>query len=133
MMNKPVVFFDGVCGLCNKSIDLILRIDRRGLVLFAPLQGALGQQTLNEHGIQGSDFNSMLLVEGGKVYTKSTAILRISRHLGGIWPLGLLLLIVPRPIRDVFYDIIARNRYRWFGKSESCRLPTPAERSRFLD
>ena len=127
----PLIFFDGVCGLCSKSVDFVMRHDRRGRFQFAPLQGVTAQQRLQFD--TNDSLSSMVLCDESGIYRRSSAVARVLRGLGGIWAvLGWLLWIIPRPLRDLGYNIIAHNRYRFFGKKESCRLPTPAERQRFL-
>jgi predicted DCC family thiol-disulfide oxidoreductase YuxK len=128
----PVAFFDGVCNLCNRSVDFLLRHDRRGLLRFAPLQGTTFAEVARDHPeLAGTD--SFVLAQGGRVHVRSSAALRAAVALGGAWRACGVLLAVPRPLRDVVYDFVARRRYRWFGRRESCRLPTPELRARFLD
>jgi predicted DCC family thiol-disulfide oxidoreductase YuxK len=127
----PVIFYDGVCGLCNRWVDFVLARDHGHLFRFAPLQGETARALLKIASDQ--PLNSVVLVDGTGEYRKSDAIWRMLMKLGGIWVIpGGLLRLVPRPLRNWGYDIIARHRYRLFGKKESCRLPTPAERDRFL-
>ncbi len=130
VIGTPVVFFDGVCGLCNKTVDLLLREDTEEVLRFAPLQGDYAREKLPDALTVGP--NSIVLLEDGVVYLRSDAALRIATALGGFWRLFAVFYAVPGPLRDVVYDFIARNRYRWFGKHDTCRLPTPAERARFL-
>ena len=128
----PVAFFDGVCNLCNRSVDFLLRHDRRGLLRFAPLQGPTFAAVARDHPeLSGTD--SFVLAERGRVHVRSSAALRAAMALGGVWRLSGALLVVPRPLRDRAYDFLARRRYRWFGRRESCRLPTPELRARFFD
>jgi predicted DCC family thiol-disulfide oxidoreductase YuxK len=123
-----VVFFDGVCGLCSRSVDFILARDRTGAIRFAPLQGETAARELGDRRI-----DSIVVREGGRLYRRSAAVLRIASALGGVWRLlAALARPIPRPLRDLLYDVIARHRYRWFGKRDTCRLPTPEERARFL-
>jgi len=129
----PIVLFDGVCRFCNASINFILDRDRAGRVRFAALQSAAGQALLRRYGLPTDRFASLVLVEGGRCWGRSTAALRIARHLDGLWPLAALLLAVPPFLRDAAYDLLARNRYRWFGQLDACRVPTPEVRQRFLD
>lgn len=125
-----IVFFDGVCGLCNRVVDFLLRIDRRRILKFTPLQGITAAKLLPpEHLVV---LNTILLIEAGTVSTKSNAILRIFRRLGGLWRFGLVFYLIPRILRDAIYDLVANNRYRIFGKKESCRIPTAEERPVFL-
>jgi len=127
----PVVLFDGVCKLCNRSVNFILRIDRTGRLKMASLQSDYGRRVLEDHGLKSGPLDSMMLLEGTRLTTKSTAVIRISKYLGGLWPLGMGALIIPRFIRDVLYDIIAKNRYRWFGQYDTCPLPDPEFEDRF--
>jgi len=128
----PLVLFDGVCNLCNASINFMIDRDPRSRLRFAPLQSELGQSLLREHGLPPAELDSMVLLSEGKVYRKSSAALRIAQRLKWPWPLLSGFLIVPRLLRDPFYNLVARNRYRWFGRQESCRVPTPELRERFL-
>ncbi len=128
----PLVFFDGVCGLCNGAVDWLLSHDRRELLRFAPLQGV----TAAERGLGPTGDAkgwSMVLVDEAGVHRGSSAALRTVRHLGGVWGwLAGAALIVPRPLREAVYRVVAGNRYRWFGQRDVCRMPTPRERERFL-
>jgi predicted DCC family thiol-disulfide oxidoreductase YuxK len=130
---SPIVLFDGVCNLCNRSVQFILKRDKRGKFRFASLQGPVGQSLLQRSGLPPDHLDSFVLVEDNKVYTRSTGALRVLRLLGGAWSLLYILWIIPRPLRDGIYNWIAQHRYRWFGKEESCWLPKPEWRSRFLD
>ncbi|KZR56801.1 thiol-disulfide oxidoreductase DCC family protein [Bacillus badius] len=127
----PVILFDGECNFCDSSVQFIIKNDPQGLFHFASLQSDTGQELLNKHNVP-SDIDSMILIEGDKVYYKSAAALRICRHLRGAWKLLYAFIIVPRPIRNAAYDFIAKNRYKWFGKKESCMLPSPSVRARFI-
>ncbi len=131
-MQGPLVLFDGVCNFCNRSVNFILDHDRHKRFHFAALQSDAGQAVLRHFGLRTDDFDTAVLVEHGRAYTKSSAALRIARNLGGWWSLLALLLTIPPFLRDAAYDLLARNRYRWFGKAESCRVPTPEIRDRFL-
>jgi len=130
--NHPVIIFDGVCNLCNGSVQFVIRRDKQRRFRFASLQSDYGQQVLAAHQLPTHTFNSFLLLDNGKLYTKSTAALRVFKHLKGIWPLFYGLIIIPRFIRDGVYNWIARNRYKWFGKQEACMIPTPELRQLFL-
>jgi predicted DCC family thiol-disulfide oxidoreductase YuxK len=132
-MDHPVILFDGVCNYCNAIVNWVLRLDRKGVFRFATLQSEHGQALLREHGLPPDNLDSVVLVENGKAYTKSDATLRIAHHLPWWLQEARLLWIVPRPFRDAIYDTIARNRYRWFGKKESCMIPTAEQRGRFLE
>lgn len=127
---QRVIFFDGVCGLCNAWVDFILKRDRAGIFSFAPLQGNYAKEMEPE---ASENLNTMIYHASGQRYYRTGAILRILRDLGGIWCLAWVFWFVPFFIRDFFYGLIARNRYRIFGKKENCRIPTPEEKVRFLD
>lgn len=130
---RDIVLFDGVCNLCNGAIDFILERDPAGHFAFASLQSEAGQEVLSAYGLSTRDFNTVILVQEGKVYKKSRAALQIAGKLKGGWKLLQAFKIVPSFVGDTVYDFIARNRYRFFGKRETCRLPTPQIRSRFLE
>jgi len=127
-----VVLFDGVCNLCNDSINFVIDHDPDGYFKFASLQSDEAGALLAQYGLDGDYLDSIVLVEAGRVYRNSSAALRITRKLSGAWPLLYALVVVPRPVRDWVYDWVARNRYKWFGKRDQCRLPTPELRARFL-
>lgn len=130
---RPVIVFDGVCNLCNASVDFILRRDPGQRFLFASNQSEAGRKLLEAHGIDSSDVSTIYLIEDGRLSERSTAALRIAKGLRFPWNLAAVFLLVPRFLRDPLYNLVARNRYRLFGKKETCRLPTPEERSRFLN
>lgn len=127
-----IILFDGVCNFCNASINFVIRHDRQGRFRFAPLQSATAASLGATHQIDTTQLESFILVQNGKAYTKSTAALRVARQLPFPWKLLYAGIILPRFIRDGVYNIIARNRYRWFGRKDSCMIPTPEIRSRFL-
>ncbi|MCH7650412.1 MAG: DUF393 domain-containing protein [Nitrospinae bacterium] len=127
----PVILFDGVCKLCNRSVNFILRIDRTGRLKMASLQSDYGRRVLEDHGLKSGPLDTMMLLEGTRLTMKSTAVIRISKYLGGAWPLCMGALIIPRFIRDILYDVIAKNRYRWFGQYDTCPLPDPEFEDRF--
>ncbi len=127
----PIVFFDGVCNLCNASVDFLIRHDKSGLLRYAPLQGNTARRLLSKQFLELPD--SVILYDTGKIYSRSTAALRLVNYLP--WPYKILKIgyVIPRFLRDPLYDLIAHNRYRWFGKKETCRLPTSEEKKFFLD
>lgn len=129
---RAIVLFDGVCNLCNTSVNFLIDRDPEGRFVFGALQSEEGLAVLRKHGLPEYYFDSIVLIEGRNVWTASDAVLEISRHMPGLWPALRVFRIVPKAIRDAVYNWIAANRYRWFGKRESCRLPTPEYRSRFL-
>ncbi|MBY6187607.1 DUF393 domain-containing protein [Marinobacter hydrocarbonoclasticus] len=131
-LGNAIILFDGVCNLCNASVRFVAARDPSARYQFAPLQsrtarGLLADYPLPERG------DSVILIQDGKAYQKSEAALRIARHLSGLWPLLAVCLVIPRPIRDGVYDVIGRRRYRWFGRTDTCLLPSDALKSRFLD
>ena len=133
-----VVFFDGVCGLCNRFVDFVLSRDRRAAIRFAPLQGETAGRVLStQYSVLSAGSQSFDTIvwrdSSNHEFVRSAAAVRVLWRIGGSWWLiGWLLWLIPRPLRDVGYRIISANRYRWFGKKETCRLPSPDERSRFL-
>jgi len=127
-----IVIFDGVCNLCARSVQFILRHESEPRFQFSPVQSAAGARLLTAHGYSAANVATFVFLSEGKVYTRSTAALRIARHFKGPWQLLRALWIVPRPLRDLLYDLVARNRYSWFGKSDSCLMPTPELSARFL-
>lgn len=129
---SKIVLFDGVCNVCNASVNFIIDRDPQGLFQFASLQSPIGQALARKHDIPTDEISTMVFVEDGVAHTKSTAALRIARHLRGPVRVAAALMAVPRPLRDAAYRVFAANRYRWFGQSESCRVPTPDIRRRFL-
>ena len=128
---KPIIFFDGVCAMCNRFVDVVLRADSRRVFHFSPLQGQTARDLLPPLHSNPKEWSMIYLDERG-VHSESDASLEVYRRLGGIWwPLSLARL-VPRWIRNPIYRVIARNRYRWFGTRDSCRVPTEDQRDRFL-
>lgn len=126
-----MILFDGHCNLCDASVRFVVDHDPQGRFHFASLQSPIAEQLLADCP-EAANTDSVVLVEQGQCFTRSTAALRIARHLSGGWPLLTALRVVPRPLRDVVYDWVARNRHRWFGRREHCRIPTPEEQQRFL-
>ena len=129
---KTILLFDGICNLCSGTVQFTIKRDPKKRILFASLQEAPGQKILSQYGLQGENFKSIVLVEEGKVYTQSTAVLKLLKKLDGLWPLLYVFIIVPPPIRNFFYDKVSQNRYRWFGKKDQCWLPTRDLQERFL-
>lgn len=128
-----IVLFDGVCNFCNGTVNFIIRRDSAGYFRFAPLQSEYGRVVLHHENINPEKTDSLVLVEDDRVFVRSTAALRIARHLDGIWKFAALFMVVPRPIRDFCYDVFAKYRYRIFGKREICMIPTQEVRERFID
>lgn len=133
---ERILFFDGYCGLCNGFVDFVMARDPRAVFRFAPLQGETANARVPDDAVPYGDPGaprSIIYWEDGRIHRRSDAVLFALPRLGGVWKLVRLLRVIPRPLRDFVYDFIARNRYRWFGKRETCRLPGPGERERFLD
>ena len=129
----PVILFDGVCNLCNSSVQYVIRHDPKKIFRFASLQSPYAQKILADFHLPVNDFNSFVLFENNTVYTRSTAALKVAKRLSGWIKILWVFLIVPKFIRDAVYNIIAKNRYKWFGKREACWVPTPELKSLFLD
>lgn len=129
----PVILFDGLCHFCSGTVQFVLARDPDRRFLFAPLQSRAGQELQRRFGISYVGPETIVLVEGGRSWLRSSAVLRIARGMSGLWPLLYVFIAVPRPLRDLVYGFVARNRYRWFGRRDQCFVPSPEERSRFLD
>jgi len=132
MESNPIILFDGVCNFCNSSVNFVIDSDKKKVIKFAALQSEAGQQLLQQYHLPTSEFNSFVFIEAGKVYTASTAALKVCKYLTALWPLLYGFIIVPKFIRDGIYNWISKNRYKWFGKKDQCMIPTPEVRSRFL-
>jgi predicted DCC family thiol-disulfide oxidoreductase YuxK len=132
-IESPVILFDGVCNLCNRSLRLLVRFDHAGKFRFAPLQSAVGRELLERHDLPSEYFDSLVLVDGEECYTKSEAVLRICRELDGPVPLVYPLIYLPDRLRDGAYDVVAEYRYQVFGKKDECPVPEPELRERFLE
>jgi len=128
---KRIVLFDGECHFCNRSVQFIIKRDPNSFFHFSSLQGKTGKQLRNTYHIP-EQIDSLILLEGDRYYLKSTAALKICTKLKGAWKFLALLLVIPAPCRDFVYNIIAKNRYKWFGKKASCKLPSKEDRNRFL-
>ena len=129
---SAIILFDGVCNFCNGSVKFIIERDKEAYFKFAPLQSDVGEKLLRENGVDKVETDSVVLIEDGKVYTRTTAALRIARRLSGAWRWFYGFIVVPSFVRDVFYKLFAKYRYKMFGKQEACMLPTPEVRERFL-
>jgi len=136
---NPIILYDGVCGLCNRLVQFLLKHDKQERLRFASLQSDFAAKVLQRHGIDPKDLDTLHLIEnyeqpGERVLQRSDAILRAGRELGGFWSAtAAAAKVIPRALRDVIYRFVARNRYRVFGKYDTCMLPNPNQRSRFLD
>ena len=130
--NQNILLFDGVCNLCNGLVRFIIKRDKEGKFKFTSLQSEPGQQLLERFGLSKNEFESFVLIWGDQYYLKSTAALKTLRELGGPWKIFYVFIWIPRPLRDFLYDIIAKSRYKVFGKRETCMIPTPESNARFL-
>src|SRR5687768_16318256 len=133
MGRHSIILFDGICNVCNGAVQFIVKRDKKNHFRFASLQSPEGQKLLAQHELPVNDFNSFVLVENGIVYTRSLAALKIAKYLSGLWSLLYGFIIVPKFIRDSIYDLFAKNRYKWFGKKDSCMIPTPEIMAKFLN
>jgi len=133
LYTNPVILFDGVCNLCNSSVQKIIAADPKRKFRFASLQGDFGQRILKQFQLPPNELNSFILLEDNQIFTKSTGALKVAKHLSGAWPLLYAFIIIPAFIRDGVYQIIANNRYKWFGKKESCMVPHAALQDLFYN
>ncbi|MSQ78614.1 MAG: DUF393 domain-containing protein [Flavobacteriaceae bacterium] len=127
--SEHIILFDGVCNLCNHSIAFVLKRDKKKLFQYISLQSDEGQTLLKLNGLSLDNFHSLVYIKGGKALQKSTAALNIVRNLSGLWPLLYIFILVPKPLRDWAYGLVAKNRYRLFGKSHVCELHPPENKS----
>ena len=132
MNHTRIIVFDGVCNLCNLSVQLVLKYDKNVRFSFASLQGKFGQNLLKQKALDPKTFDSFILLEGNQLYTQSTAALRVAKKMSFPFFLFYPFILVPKFIRDAIYDFIANNRYKWFGKAESCMMPDSEVQQRFI-
>ena len=132
LKNKDIVLFDGSCGLCNKSIRFVLKHEKNSSLYFAALQSETGKLILKHFGLENK-VDSIVFVKNEKAYIKSTGALQLTKHLKGMWPMLFGFNIIPKFIRDAVYDLIAKNRIKWFGSADYCEMMTPELKQRFLD
>ena len=132
MDSHPIILFDGICNLCNSAVSFVIKRDKKSLIQFASLQTEPGKKLLEQFNLPTLSINSLILIEKGVMYTQSAAVLKICKHLNGLWPLFYCLIILPKFIRNGIYQWIATNRYQWFGKQEKCMVPRPELSDRFL-
>jgi predicted DCC family thiol-disulfide oxidoreductase YuxK len=133
MNSDAIILFDGVCNLCNASVQFVIQKDKANYFKFASLQSAFGQKVLAENNLSGENFDSFLLLEKGQLHQHSTAAFKVARKLVFPWNLMHAFIIVPPFIRNFVYNFIAKNRYKWFGKKDECMLPAPHLKEKFLD
>lgn len=128
-----VILFDGVCNLCNSTIQFIIKKDTKQQFKFASLQSDAARDILLQKSMKNLNLKSIVYISNNKVYLKSSAVLEILWNIGGLYRLSTIFWIIPKPLRDLVYDFIAKNRYKWYGKKESCMIPSPELKNRFLD
>ena len=131
-VERHIILFDGVCNLCNRTVQTIIKKDKQAVFKFASLQSAKGKELLNQFGLNANHFNSVVYIKNDHLFLKSDAVIQIARTIGRGWGLLGLLRIFPKKLRDSVYDVVAANRYRWFGKKNECMLPTSETQTRFL-
>lgn len=132
-MNKAVILYDGICNLCNGTVRFLIKHDKREKLLFASLQSKTGQKLLRQKQFPTENNDSFIIIVNGQALMKSDAALAVSKELGGCFTLFLVLRVIPKFIRDYMYSIVAKNRYKWFGKKNHCMVPTPELKERFLE
>jgi predicted DCC family thiol-disulfide oxidoreductase YuxK len=133
MLQQPIILFDGVCNFCNSAVNFVIKRDKNSALKFTTLQSNIAHQMLAHQNIPTNDLSSFVFIENEKIYTRSTAALRVCTYLTGLWPLVYGFIIVPKFIRDGIYNWVAKNRYRWFGKTKECMIPTPEIKAKFLN
>jgi predicted DCC family thiol-disulfide oxidoreductase YuxK len=133
MNSSPTILFDGVCNLCNSSVQFVIKKDIDKIFQFASLQSDAGEKLLKQYNLSTSNFDSFILIQENKVYQKSGAALKVVKQLSGSIKLLYAFIVIPTFIRDAVYNFIAKNRYKWFGKKDECMVPTPELKGRFLN
>ncbi len=129
---KKIIYFDGVCNLCNASVQFVLKRNTKKNILFTSLQSDAGKAMLLQNNLENKNFSSFVFIDNEKIYLRSSAALQVAKYLRGAWLLLYIFIIVPKFIRDAVYNLIAKNRYKWFGKKEECWIPTKEIMDRFL-
>ncbi len=133
MDKRDIVIFDGVCNFCIGAVNFIIKRDPKGVFAFTPMQSDIAKTLMKKHQVKEEGLDTFLLIKDGDCYVRTDAVLEISKNLTGLWHLFSIFKILPRPTRDYFYRLLARNRYNLFGKRKSCLIPTPEIRRRFID
>lgn len=132
LRNKGIIIFDGYCNLCSWSVQFIIKRDKKDYFRFTSLQSEIGIQIVSKYNLDVISDKSVILLENESLYLKSTAALRISKKLKALWPIIYVFIVIPAFIRDAIYDLISRNRFKWFGKRNNCYLPKDSELNKFL-
>lgn len=133
MTDQRIILFDGICNLCNNAVKFVLKRDRNSVFKFASLQSDVAKKLLRNTKVSDIDSGTFVLIENGAIYTRSTAALKVCKHLSGVWPILTVFWIVPRFLRDWVYNLISNNRYLWFGKRDTCMIPSPEVENKFLN
>lgn len=133
MQQDNIVVFDGLCNFCSKSVEFIIKQDKKAIFRFAAIQSRTGGELIRQFGMDPNDIKTFMLVKGGRAYIRSEAVLQIVKQFQAPWRFLLVLRLIPRPVRDWAYTLFANNRYRWFGKMEKCMVPSPDINARFMD
>jgi predicted DCC family thiol-disulfide oxidoreductase YuxK len=133
MDQQPIILFDGVCNFCNSAVNFTLKRNAKANIFYAPMQSDAGQKLLKQYNLPVDDMESFVFIDKGVAYNRSTGALRVCRYLRGLWPLCYGLIIVPKFMRDAIYNLVAKNRYKWFGIRQECMIPTPEVKARFLN
>lgn len=133
MTDQHIILFDGICNLCNSAVKFVLKRDKNSVFKFASLQSDVAKKLLSKTHVSNMDAGTFVLIENGKTYIRSTAALKVCKHLSGLWPFMTLFMVVPKFIRDWVYNLISKNRYRWFGKQDACMIPSPEVKDKFLN
>ncbi len=133
MRAQPIILFDGVCNLCNSAVNFVIKRDKKNEIKFAPLQSETAKKFLANHKLTAGEMKYFIFIENEKTHIRSTAVLKVCRYLNGLWPLMYGFMIIPKFIRDGVYNIVAKNRYKWFGQKNECMIPTPELQARFLN
>jgi predicted DCC family thiol-disulfide oxidoreductase YuxK len=132
MNTQHIIIFDGVCNFCNKSVNFIIKRDKKNIFLFTPMQSKIAQDLILKYQIKNFDYDTILLIKNDKYYSKTDAVLEILHDLSGLWIVFRVFKVLPKSMRDYGYDLIAKNRYRLFGKADSCMVPTRELKNKFL-
>lgn len=133
MTDKSIILFDGVCNVCNGFVNFLIPRDAKNKFQFGSLQSLKVKELLKQYHYDADDISTVILIENNKLYPQSTAVLKIFRQMSGAWPWLYAFIIIPKPIRDFLYQLIARNRYKLFGKKDACMIPTPELKAKFID
>lgn len=129
----PILLFDGVCNLCDNTVQFVIKKNASQTVHFAALQSDFGKEQIKKAGLPTNELKSLIFIEKKQIYTRSTGALKLARHLDGLWKFAYVFIVVPKPIRDFVYNWIAKNRYKWFGEKDACMIPSKEVRERFVD